>query len=78
MATSGKKYFLGGLSILLILTASFWLYFKKPFSSGAKKTKYIAYIGRYTPPKDAKVKIPKFDLLHEVTLKSYVSDINLP
>jgi hypothetical protein len=73
-----NKYFLGGLTILILMAGFFWIYFKKPFSGVGKKTKYVAYIGRYTPPKDAKIKIPKFDLLHEVTLRSYVNKIILP
>jgi hypothetical protein len=77
MSKFKNRYFLGGSIILLILIGSFWIYFKKPFSDSGKKTKYVAYIGRYTPPKDAKVKTPKFDLLHEVTLGSYVDRIDL-
>jgi hypothetical protein len=73
-----NKYFLGGLVILLLVAGFFWLYFKKPLSESGKKIKYVAYIGRYTPPKDAKIKTPKFDLLHEVTLRSYVNEIKLP
>jgi len=78
MSKNKNKYFLGGLTILVLAAGFFWIYFKKPFSDNGKKTKYIAYIGRYTPPKDAKVKIPKYDLLHEVTLKSYINSINIP
>ncbi len=77
MAKVKSKYFVAGFGILLLLTISFWIYFKRPFSDSGKQTKYVAYIGRYMPPKDAKVKTPKFDLLHEVTLRSYVNKIEL-
>jgi hypothetical protein len=60
----------------IVLTGILYLYFKKPLSEVGKKTKYIAYIGRYTPPKNETE--PKFDLLHEVSLKEYVSEIKLP
>src|SRR5436190_1594116 len=72
------KHIFGGFGILIFIVGCSWFFLKTPFSESGKKIKYVAYIGRYTPPKDAKIKIPKFDLLHEVTLRSYVSKINLP
>jgi hypothetical protein len=60
----------------IILLAGVYLFFKSPFKEINKRTKYIAYIGRYTPPKNQTE--PKFDLLHEVTIKEYIDQINLP
>ncbi len=47
-----------------------------------KQVKYIAYIGRYTDINDSlpqEQQTPnKFDLLHEISLKKYVEEIDLP
>lgn len=47
----------------------------------AKNTKYIAYIGRYTDVNDtlplAQQTVNKFDLLHEISLKKYIENIEL-
>jgi hypothetical protein len=45
-----------------------------------KKVKYIAYIGRYTDPKGNKPpeQVKKFDMMHELTLRKYLSETELP
>ncbi len=49
-------------------------------SSDHKKIKYIAYIGRYTDIKDSSAtqKESKFDKLHEVALRQYLQQVDLP
>ncbi|HSY60764.1 MAG TPA: hypothetical protein VK796_02760 [Cytophaga sp.] len=61
-----------------LLVYSYWdIFFPKQ-----KTVKYVAYIGRYTNAADtipvSKQSLNKFDLMHEVTLKKYLKDLNLP
>lgn len=74
------KFLLATVFILTCigLVYSYWnTFFPKP-----KTVKYIAYIGRYTNAADSipisQQPLNKFDLMHEVTLKKYLKDLNLP
>ncbi|MCU0416230.1 MAG: hypothetical protein MUE33_03500 [Cytophagaceae bacterium] len=70
--------------ILPILTVVGWMawYSLRNYSQASQPVKYLAYIGRYTNHADS---IPvhlqpknKFDLLHEIFLKEYLSRLQLP
>lgn len=67
-----------GITIILYSLISYF----EPLSKIKKTKKYIAYIGRYTDYKDTlppdKRKPGKFDMMHEVTLKHYIKNMNLP
>lgn len=72
------KFFIGALFLLIA-----WLSlrnFSFTESSRNRTKKYIAYIGRYTNFKDSlpyvKQEKNKFDLLHEITLKDYLKNLN--
>jgi len=78
-----KKFLIPGLVLLFIVAASLLYTFKSAlFQKEFKKTKYIAYIGRYTNQADSipcsKQPLNKFDLMHEVTLKKYLQELDLP
>ncbi|WP_018342631.1 hypothetical protein [Cytophaga aurantiaca] len=62
----------------ILFTYSYW----NTFFPKKKSVKYVAYIGRYTNAADtvpiSKQPLNKFDLMHEVTLKKYLKELNLP
>lgn len=72
------------LSVVLLIAAIVFLYMFKNtlFNTSTKKIKYIAYVGRYTNQADSipcsKQPLNKFDLMHEVTLKKYLQELELP
>jgi hypothetical protein len=74
----GKRFgVIAAIVALLGLTA--YLYFARA-AAPAARTKYIAYIGRYTNRKDT-IPIERqekngFDLLHEAALRDYLKEIN--
>lgn len=61
-----------------VLIYTYW----NAFFPKEKSVKYVAYIGRYTNAADttpiSKQTLNKFDLMHEVTLKKYLKELNLP
>lgn len=74
------RFILAGILVLasIGILFSFW----KSFFPTQKTIKYVAYIGRYTNAADtvpiSKQPLNNFDLMHEVTLKKYLKDLNLP
>jgi len=70
------------IAIVLIAAGVVLYSYRDSFLTAKKEVKYIAYIGRYTNQADtipcSKQPLNKFDLMHEVTLKKYLSEFNLP
>lgn len=67
------------LALCLIISISFIVSCSSSDSKN-KKVKYIAYIGRYTDPNGTKPpeQVRKFDMMHEVALKKYLDETELP
>ena len=71
------------LTTTFILGSAMLVYFYwNTFFPKEKVVKYVAYIGRYTNAADttpiSQQPLNKFDLMHEVTLRKYIKDLNLP
>ena len=78
-----QKKFLLSIISLVILAIGFFYIFRNHFHPGIhKQIKYVAYIGRYTNQADSipcsKQPLNNFDLMHEVTLRKYLSELELP
>ncbi|MFM7024432.1 MAG: hypothetical protein ACKOXB_15805 [Flavobacteriales bacterium] len=77
----GKSLFILSLPfIALLFGIALYFYLPSEVDEEDKNVKYVAYIGRYTDIKDTSSvkKESKFDKLHEVTLKKYLSELDLP
>lgn len=74
--------FLLGFFFISICALMIFLQRNSLFHTKDKTVKYIAYIGRYTNAADtvplSRQPLNKFDLMHEVTLKKYLHELELP
>ena len=77
-----QKNILITLTIVLCISVTYYIFRKEGIFDKKKQTKYIAYIGRYTNQADtvpcSRQPLNKFDLMHEVTLKKYLKELDLP
>lgn len=77
-----KRFLISTITLIVLVIGSIYILKNSLFQKSSKKVKYIAYIGRYTNQADtipcSKQPLNKFDLMHEVTLKKYLKELDLP
>src|SRR5690242_6913097 len=77
-----KRFLISAIALLIIAAGVLYTFKSSLFSKNTKNIKYIAYVGRYTNQADSipcsKQPLNKFDLMHEVTLKKYLQELELP
>ncbi|MBK9249656.1 MAG: hypothetical protein IPM69_16435 [Ignavibacteria bacterium] len=68
---------IGTILLVIIAVYGIWQFFGRK-SSDEKAVKYIGYVGRYINPQKPGAPPNNFDLMHESSLKEYVSRMSSP
>jgi hypothetical protein len=77
-----SKNILIAFTVILCISVAYYIFNKEGLFEKKKQVKYVAYVGRYTNQADtvpcSRQPLNKFDLMHEVTLKKYLKELDLP